>query len=57
MLPAWWTRRGTKLRLTARANVKSPNEKCQRAFSDQIVEFDWEVALGVKSCPMKNFKV
>ena len=24
MLPAWWTRKGTKLRLTAHANVKSP---------------------------------
>jgi len=23
LLPAWWTRRGTKLRLAARANVKS----------------------------------
>jgi hypothetical protein len=24
MLPAWWTRKGTKLHLTARANVKAP---------------------------------
>ncbi len=24
MLPAWWTRKGTKLRLSARASVKSP---------------------------------
>ncbi len=27
MLPAWWTRKGTKARLTARAHVKSPFQK------------------------------
>lgn len=47
MLPAWWTRRGTKLRLTARANVKTPKMQSASGLSlDQIVQFDWEVALG-----------
>ena len=33
MLPAWWTRKGTKLRLTARANVKAPGDaKRERPF-------------------------
>lgn len=47
MLPAWWTRKGTKLRLTARANVKTPEMQSVSGLSlDQIVQFDWEVALG-----------
>jgi SNF2 family DNA or RNA helicase len=47
MLPAWWTRKGTKLRLTARANVKTPEMQTGSGLSlDQIVQFDWEVALG-----------
>jgi SNF2 family DNA or RNA helicase len=57
MLPAWWTRKGTKLRLSARANVKSPQlqgEKPQGGKMqggsglslEQIVQFDWEIALG-----------
>jgi len=47
MLPAWWSRKGTKLRLTARANVKTPELQSASGLSlDQIVQFDWEVALG-----------
>ncbi|OGP64583.1 MAG: helicase SNF2 [Deltaproteobacteria bacterium RBG_13_47_9] len=47
MLPAWWTRKGTKLRLTARANVKTPEMQSASGLSlDQIVQFNWEVALG-----------
>jgi len=47
MLPAWWTHKGTKLRLTARANVKTPEMKSTSGLSlDQIVQFEWEVALG-----------
>ncbi len=47
MLPAWWTRKGTKLRLTARANVKSPKMQRGSGLSlDKVVQFDWEVALG-----------
>ncbi|MGE0132514.1 MAG: DEAD/DEAH box helicase [Blastocatellales bacterium] len=47
MLPAWWTRKGTKLRLSMRANVKSPKLQGSSGLSlDQIVQFDWQVALG-----------
>jgi SNF2 family DNA or RNA helicase len=47
MLPAWWTRKGTKLRLTARANVKASGMQSGSGLSlHQIVQFDWEVALG-----------
>ena len=47
MLPAWWTRKGTKLRLSMRANVKSPKLQGSSGLTlDRIVEFDWQVALG-----------
>jgi SNF2 family DNA or RNA helicase len=54
LLPAWWTRKGTKLRLTARANVRSPTgsvgvSPAMRGAGltlDTVVQFNWEVALG-----------
>ncbi|MCW3099587.1 MAG: rapA 2 [Chthonomonadaceae bacterium] len=45
--PAWWTRKGTKNRLTAKASVKSPAMTSLAGLSlDTIVEFQWEAALG-----------
>ncbi len=47
MLPAWWTGKGTKLRLTARAHVQAPKMQGGSGLSlDEIVQFDWQVALG-----------
>ncbi|MEW6374853.1 MAG: SNF2 helicase-associated domain-containing protein [Thermodesulfobacteriota bacterium] len=47
MLPAWWTHKGTKLRLTARANVKTPQMQSASGLSlEEIVQFNREVALG-----------
>ncbi len=47
MLPAWWTRKGTKARLTVQANAKSPTMQGGSGLSlETIVKFDWEVALG-----------
>ena len=47
MLPAWWTGKGTKLRLSISANVKSPKMKATSGLSlGEIVQFDWEVAIG-----------
>ena len=47
MLPAWWSRKGTKARLVARANVKSPKMQGGSGLSlETIVQFDWEAALG-----------
>lgn len=47
LLPAWWTRKGTKLRLGARAKVKAPKLQSAAGLSlDAIVEFNWELALG-----------
>jgi SNF2 family DNA or RNA helicase len=47
LLPAWWTGKGTKLRLTARARVKSPQMQGGSGLTlEEIVKFDWEIALG-----------
>lgn len=47
MLPAWWTGKGTKLRLSLSAKVKGPKMKAGSGLSlDEIVQFDWEVAIG-----------
>jgi hypothetical protein len=47
MLPAWWTGKGTKVRLTARAHVQAPKMQGGRGLLlDEIVRFDWQLALG-----------
>ncbi len=48
LLPGWWTRKGTKTHLKAQANVKD-KKKLQAGYGltlDEIVSFDWEIALG-----------
>jgi hypothetical protein len=50
MLPAWWTAKSTKLRLSARAQVTSPKMQGGNGLSlDEVVRFDWQVALGDQS--------
>src|SRR5262245_41753274 len=57
MLPAWWTRKGTKLRLSMRANVKSPKLQGSSGLTlDRIVEFDWQVALGGEPLSLKELE-
>ncbi len=47
MLPAWWTRKGTKLSLTARARATTPKFQGSGGLGlSQIVQFNWEMALG-----------
>ncbi|MFN0085137.1 MAG: DEAD/DEAH box helicase [Blastocatellia bacterium] len=57
MLPAWWTRKGTKLQLGARAQVKSPKLQGGGGLSlDQIIQFNWEVALGTETLSLKELE-
>ncbi|MGH9935735.1 MAG: SNF2 helicase-associated domain-containing protein, partial [Blastocatellia bacterium] len=57
LLPAWWTRKGTKLRLSMRANVKSPKMQSSSGLTlDRIVEFDWQVALGGEQLSLKELE-
>jgi SNF2 family DNA or RNA helicase len=47
MFPGWWTRSGTKERLSVKAKVKSPLLKASGGLSlGALFDFDWEVALG-----------
>jgi SNF2 family DNA or RNA helicase len=46
-LPAWWTRKGTKLRLSVRAHVKSPPmQGGNRLTLDDLLHVDWQIVLG-----------
>ncbi len=57
MLPAWWTRKGTKLRLAARARVKSRAMQSAAGLSlDAIVRFDVELALGGEPITMAELE-
>ena len=57
MLPAWWTRKGTKLRLTARASVKAPAMSAGGGLSlDQVVQVDWEIALGGERLSLEELR-
>ena len=59
MLPSWWTGRGTKTRLTAKAIVKSPMMRGgggNKLSLDTIVEFDWEMAIGDQKITLKELE-
>lgn len=56
-LPAWWTRKGTKLRLAARATVVSPKMTSKAGLSlDEILAFQWKVALGDQTMTLTELK-
>ncbi len=56
-LPAWWSKKGTKLRLAARAVVKSPKMKSKSGLSlESILEFEWQVALGDQVLSLKELE-
>lgn len=56
LLPAWWTRTGTKLRPVVRAKVKSPALSASGGLSlDAIAQFDWQTSLGDEALSQKEF--
>ena len=56
LLPSWWSRKGTKRRLTASAHIKSPFAKESRLSLNQLVQFEWKVALGGDPVSMEELK-
>jgi SNF2 family DNA or RNA helicase len=57
LLPAWWTRKGTKLKLSGRAAVKSPKMQSKAGLTlDAIVQFNWELALGGEPVTFKELQ-
>jgi len=56
-LPAWWTRKGTKLRLAARAVVKSPKMRSgSRLSMEDLLTFQWQIALGDQRLTLAELK-
>ena len=57
LLPAWWTRKGTKQRLTVNAHVKSPPMQGGSGLSlEDLVQFDYQVALGDQILSLKELE-
>ncbi|HWG44443.1 MAG TPA: DEAD/DEAH box helicase [Gemmataceae bacterium] len=58
LLPAWWTRKGTRQRLTVRANVKTPKMTSGSGLSlDAIIHFDWLAALGDQPLSLRELEM
>jgi SNF2 family DNA or RNA helicase len=57
LLPAWWTGKGTKLRLTARAAVKSPKLQGGNGLTlDSLIHFNWQIALGETTLTLEELE-
>ena len=46
LLPSWWTRKGSAVRLKARARVKGKLTSAAGLGLDTVLQFDWQLALG-----------
>ena len=57
MLPAWWTGKGTKQRLSVRASVRAPKMQGGSGLSlAEVVQFDWEVSLGGEKLTLQELR-
>jgi SNF2 family DNA or RNA helicase len=57
LLPAWWTRKGTRQHLSVQAEVKSPAMKTAGGLTLQtLVTFDWKVALGDQTLTLEELQ-
>lgn len=55
MLPAWWTRKGGRPQIKARARASRPGMQGASGFSlDDVIRLDWEVALGAETLTRKE---
>ena len=56
LLPAWWSRRGPQQRLSARAVVQGGKTTGQGLSLDEILRFNWELALGDETITLKELQ-
>lgn len=57
MLPAWWTGRGNRRRLAAKAQIRRADTGGSGILSlDSMLQFDWEVALGDQSISIEELE-
>ncbi len=55
VLPAWWSRRGTRQKLRVQATVKTPRLASAGGISlESILEVSWEIALGDQRLSLKD---
>ena len=57
ILPASWSTKGTKVRLTTRARIRSPKMSSMAGLSlSDLVEVDWEAAVGDRSLSREELR-
>jgi SNF2 family DNA or RNA helicase len=57
LLPAWWTGKGTRQRLSLSAHVKSPPMQGGSGLRlEDLVNFDWRVALGEHTLTLRELE-
>ncbi|MEW6237821.1 MAG: DEAD/DEAH box helicase [Candidatus Omnitrophota bacterium] len=55
LFPSWWSRKGSKNRLSVRAHVKSPKMQGGSGLSlDEIVHFEWKMVLGKEEISLRE---
>jgi SNF2 family DNA or RNA helicase len=56
MLPAWWTRRGTRARLSAGVRVKSPFQHGGGLSLGALLNFEWNISIGGQKLTLAELK-
>jgi superfamily II DNA or RNA helicase len=55
-LPSWWTRKGTKNKLSAAAHIKTPFQTKGGLSLSQIVKFEWRAAIGGEQISLEELE-
>ena len=56
MLPAWWSRKGTRARVSASAHVKSPFHKGSGLSLDELLQFEWQISIGGEEVSLRELR-
>ena len=56
IVPSWWTGRGNRRRLTAKARVRAGSPGSGMLSMDSVMQFDWEVALGDQAMSIEELE-
>lgn len=56
LLPAWWTGKGTRIKLGARAKVKSKFQGGGRVSLDDLADVNWEIVLGSETISLRELQ-
>lgn len=56
MLPAWWSRKGTRARVSAGAHVKSPFQKGSELSLDELLQFEWQISIEGEEVSLRELR-